>query len=155
MFKRICYVFCFLCLVSILAGGCAQEKAGTVPKDMEEIYNQFIEAFTTGTYEDLAPYLHFEIEEYREMTEEFYDNICNPRLISWEKIQDDLWVANTYVEQRNIPEGEIANYFVGRIDGELKVMIGVFQVPKDLAGDADLSRFIAPDELIPGEFIPT
>lgn len=82
MFKRICYVFCFLFLVLVLTGGCAQEKTETVPKDMEEIYNQFIEVFTTGTYEDLAPYLHFEIEEYREMTEEFYDNIFNPRLIS-------------------------------------------------------------------------
>lgn len=153
MFKRMCCVLSLLFLVSILTGGCASEKAESVPVDMEEYYNQFIETFTTGTYEDLAPFLHFEIAEYQEMTEKFYCNISNAHVENWEKIQDNLWVANTHVESAEEPEGLIAHYFVGRIDGELRVMIGVFQVPEDLAGDADLSRFIAPDTLIPGQFV--
>lgn len=139
-------------LVLLLTCGCTEKEGNRAPEEMEEFYNQFIEAFSEGDFEDVEPFLHFEIEEYRKLSEEFFVNIQNPRNEGWEKIQDDLWVAHTYVESKIEPEGRVAQYFVGYIDGELRIMTGPFQVPEELAKDADLSRFISPDVLIPEEF---
>ena len=51
------------------------------------------------------------------------------------------------------PEGNLTHYFVGKVDGEMRIMIGVFQVPDELVDGEDLSRFISPDTLIPGQFV--
>ena len=153
MINRKFTVCIFMLLIIWLACGCTENEVSHVPKEMEVFYNQFIEAFSEGDFEDVDPFLHFEIEEYRKLSEQFFVNIQNPRNEGWEKIQDDLWVAHTYVESEIEPEGGVAQYFVGNIDGELRIMIGPFQVPKELAKDADLSRFISPDALIPEEFV--
>ena len=153
MFKRLLYASCILLLVTALVVGYAGREANRVPKEMETYYNQFIEAFSEGTFDDIKPFLHFEIEEYQQLMEHYFSNIRNVQLESWERINDDLWVANTYVETDTEPEGNLTHYFVGKVDGEMRIMIGVFQVPDELADGEDLSRFISPDMLIPGQFV--
>lgn len=147
--RQLCAHLLLLPLLLLICG-CSKEER--VPEEMEAYYNQFIAAFSEGDFEDVDPFLHFEIADYREMTKEFFCNVENPRTECWEKIQDDLWVAHTYVESAVDSEGRVVYHFVGRVDGELKVMIGPFQVPKELYQDADLTKYIPPDALIPNEF---
>ena len=153
MFKRLLYASCILLLVTALVVGYAGREANRLPKEMATYYNQFIEAFSEGTFDDIKPFLHFEIEEYQQLMEHYFSNIRNVQLESWERINDDLWVANTYVETDTEPEGNLPPYFVGHVDGEMRLMIGVFQVPDELVDGEDLSRFISPDTLIPGQFV--
>ena len=128
-----------------------------LPQEVEDLYNRFIEAFSEGTFEDVDALTHFEIPLYREMTELAFDNLPNPRLESWEKLNDQLWVAYTSYDEDDemvaVDGRAVADYFVGEVDGQLRVMIGIFQVPEELLDGVDTSRFIGENTLIPGQFI--
>ena len=154
MFKRLLYASCILLLVTALVVGYAGREANRVPKEMETYYNQFIEAFSEGTFDDIKPFLHFEIEEYQQLMEHYFSNIRNVQLESWERINDDLWVANTYVETDN-RAGRQPDTLLSwvRLDGEMRIYDRCISGSDEWLTEKTSVRFISPDTLIPGQFV--
>ena len=129
-------------LFTILLCACTSKLENPEPDNhIVEFYTDFLHAFETGSYSDIAPFTHFEIPEYQQMVQENFVNIRNYKIDHWDKISDELWVATTYVETAYEPNGIICYHFVGSIENQLYVMIGYRQVPEILSGEKDLSEF--------------
>ena len=125
----------------------------TVPRNISLFYNDFLEAFSKGTFDDIDPYLHFEVSLDHEMTEANFTNLLKYEILSWEKLSDNLWLATTYAETDQVPSGFNCNHFVGYIEKQLYVMIGAYQVPEALLDYETRRRFISDKDITADEII--
>lgn len=60
----------------------------SVPTEIADTYDDFLEAFSSGDYEDIAPYLHYENPEYRQMNLENFHNLQAYQIRSFKKLND-------------------------------------------------------------------
>ena len=112
----------------------------TVPADIASFYEQYLYLYKTGTYADIDPFLHFELPESRELNEEYFKNIQDFQIRKWEKLNTNLWMVSTYVEIDDALGPRMGYHFIGKVDGNLKVMLGKDNVPAVLSGNEDLSK---------------
>lgn len=131
-------------LLSILL---LRPHAPTVPSRISNFYTSFLAAFSTGTYSDIDPYLHYEYPIYRELNESNFHNITSCKIESWSKLSDQLWEVTTLIQLEGETEWRECYHFLGEVGGEMKVMISPDNVPNDLAEELDLSRFVSEDTL--------
>ena len=122
------------------------------PEEITAYFNEFLYAYTTSSFEEFDSYLHYEYPQYRILMEEIYANLHSHRIEKWEKINDKLWLAHAYIANSNEPDGSVNQYFIGEVDGSLRVMIGVYQVPEELASQERLSRYL-PEGVLPADVI--
>ena len=126
-----------------------------VPAEIADTYGGFLEAFSSGEYEDIDPYLHYENPEYRQMNLENFHNIQSYQIQSWKKLNDQLWVAKASVQLVGDTDWTQCYHFVGWLDGRIQIMLGPQNVPSELADGLDLSGFVPPNALPPDtEIIP-
>ena len=59
-----------------------------VPAEIADTYDDFLKAFSSGDYEDIAPYLHYENPEYRQMNLENFHNLQAYQIRSFKKLND-------------------------------------------------------------------
>lgn len=118
-----------------------------VPADVTEVYNDFLKAFSTGTYDDIDPYLHYEIPEHRILNGKYFSNIANYNIQTWKRLSSNLWLAVTYVQLTNEETGNTCYHFVGMIDGKWRIMLGAHHVPQGLSSGIDLSSYVPENEL--------
>ena len=121
----------------------------SVPSNITEFYQDFLTAFSTGTYADIDPYIHYEVPEHKSLNESYFLNIENYKIQSWSKINDKLWEVTTFVQLTGDSVGEECYHFIGNFDGTLKVMIGPYNIPEELSQGGDLSIYIPSDALPP------
>ena len=126
-----------------------------VPAEIADTYGDFLKAFSSGEYEDIDPYLHYENPEYRQMNLENFHNIQAHQIHSWKKLNDKLWVAKTSIQFVGDTDWSLCYHFVGWLDGRIQIMLGPHNVPPELADGLDLSGFVPPNALPPDtEIIP-
>ena len=91
-------------------------------------------------------YAHFETESFknRDLTDA---RILSYETLGWERVTDKLWAIHMTICTNNTPNGMDAYFFIGKIDGEYKIMERWDQVPQELSGDLDMNQFI-PDSVV-------
>lgn len=122
------------------------------PEQIAEFFDEFLTTYSTSSFEELNNYLYFEYPAYETLLEGVYANPYTIKIKKWEQINDRLWLANTYIENSYEPDGSINQYFIGEVNGHLRVMIGVYQVPEELASQESLSQYI-PEGVLPADVI--
>lgn len=120
-----------------------------IPIEVSSYYEEFLNAYRYGTYDEVDSYLHYEVPEYWQLTEEDFSNIESYEIISWEQLADDLWVVTLNATTSADPEVARWNHFIGYIDAELYVMIGAFQVPDYLSEGTNIAAYIPEGVLSP------
>lgn len=86
-------------------------------------------------------YVHFEDEQYRAMAYEDMNLVTDYEIYEWIQLSETLWVVDVKICSQLLPEGVRVFNFVGHIDGELRVMQNVAQIPVGLKGDLDLTAY--------------
>lgn len=75
------------------------------------------------------------------MTKQSFVNIQSYKIEKWEKINDDLWLAETTCQEDGDRVGQLCCHFIGFLDGKPYVMIGPQNVPEELSKGRDLSVY--------------
>ena len=127
-----------MCILSYVNTNIVREN---VPTDIVTFYEQYLHLYTVGTYAEIDPYIHYETQEYRDLNREFFKNILYYEIRKWEKINDNLWVATTYVEIDDALGPRMGFHFIGRVDGELKVMPGINNIPEELRDNINGNKY--------------
>lgn len=118
------------------------------PDIVIETYDNFSEAFSSGTFNDIDPYIHTESDVSRAITKDAFVNVHN-EVLKWERIHSKLWVATVFGTSELYPNGEIIYHFVGMINNQWYVMLNVWQIPPSLQDNTDLSKYIRDNDLPP------
>jgi len=140
-------VLAVLCLGLVVALLLLFFSRNRVPTEIADTYNDFLEVFSSGTCEDTDLYLHYENPEYRQMNLENFHNLQAYQIRSFQKLNDQLWVAKTSVQFVGDPDWSLCYHFVGWLDGRIQIMLGPHNVPPELADGLDLSGFVPPNAL--------
>lgn len=120
------------------------------PTEITIMYNEFLSFFSEGTYNDIDPYLHYEIQEHKALNEQYFTNISKHDIRSWKKLNSNLWVVKTYIQLDYEENGNNCYHFIEMIDGQWKIMLGQHHVPPELSGRIDLTKYI-PEKALPIE----
>ena len=134
---------------------CACTPAPSPEEEIRAFYTEYVEAVKKDRVSAATDYVHFEDLYWLEMEALVADNtLYLTDILSMEKLNDDLWVLQIYYESLYVPEGEVIYHFVGKIDGEYKVMRNWLNVPAELVQNIDLEQYmptgeiVSPDEII-------
>ena len=144
--------------------GCATEPAETtIPTQLQEeqiraFYEEFIEVDLSDPVRAIEEYVHYNDETIKAVA---IDSVkgnytTHYEILGLEKITDQLWAIELYIETSMDPQGFNAYNFVGEIDGVHKVIRGVNQIPQSLIGELDLDAYLPtePAETIPETTVP-
>ena len=138
----------FVCLIGIYLFIESSYK-NNIPDDIKAFYLDFLDSYCNETFYEVDPYLHYEVPEYWKLTEDDFSNITSYQIVRWERLSSDLWVVTLDVTTTTEPEGCRWHHFVGYLNSDLYVMIGVYQIPDSLAKGLNLNRFIPKNTLSP------
>ncbi len=147
-FHRCSFLVVFLAFVSaFFLAGCFNNPTGEDILEeqgkIDAFYEDFLTAYAGTSYDDVAPYLHFEEDMFRkEMTENFMP-IFDCKIASRERLAENFWVFHVYITSVGSSYIDEAYHFIGEIDGQLRVMIGRYAVPASLRSKAktDILQF--------------
>lgn len=104
-------------------------------------YLKYIERSTFDSREAVRTYVHYEQDWLREMALEQDDPTTGCEFLEVKKLNDKLWVIKTFITSFYRPEGFICDNFVGVIDGQLYVMVNLYNIPPELKEGLDLSEY--------------
>lgn len=138
-------------IMLIIFAGCAHE----IPqkKQIKSFYEEFIEVDLLDPVRAIEEYEHYNDETLKAVA---IDSVkgnytTHNEILSLEKITDQLWVIELYIETRMNPEGFNVYHFVGEINGTYKVMRSVRSIPQVLIGDLNLDAYLPTGDFIDPE----
>ncbi len=120
-------------------------------------YLEYLEASKISAVDAILKYLYFENEEYRllSLSSAEHDNFLSYQMIRLEKLSDDLWLIESFIQSEKIPGGIYGLNFVGRIDGKLYVMSNKREIPEYLKNGLEIEDYephgpggVAPDDVL-------
>lgn len=126
----------------------SESKSPVGPK---ELYEQYLELSLEDVKKAQDTYVYFNNERLQARAQESEWTLQSYEINQWEQLNEDLYVAITTVQNNSHPEPyQIAN-FVGKIDGEFRVILGILNLPESLKADLDYSKYLEMDEDYLGE----
>ena len=114
-----------------------------VEQQVREFYTEFIEVDLSDPVRAIEEYEYYKDESLKAIAIESVKGnyTTDYEILSVEKITDQLWAIELYIETSMRPEGFTAYNFVGKINGEYKVIRGVGSIPDELIGDLNLDAY--------------
>lgn len=116
--------------------GCSNEPSDEdIRAEQEKIdafYEEFLTAFSGTSFDDVAPYLHFEEDMIRQELTENFQPIFDCKIASRERLAKNFWVYHVYFTNAGYSYINESYHFIGEIDGQLQVMMGRYAVPASL-----------------------
>lgn len=140
-----------LCIVLFALTGCVQENQQEV--QIRTFYEEFIEVDLTDPVRAIEEYVHYNDETLKAVAIDSVKGNYTTyyEILSLEKISDQLWAVELYIETSMDPQGFTAYNFVGEIDGEYKVIRGVNQIPETLTQNHNLDAYLPTGDFIDPE----
>ena len=141
-----------LLLITMAALFCSCKK---VPEQKvigpKELYEQYLTLALEDMQKAQDTYVYFINDRLQARAKEAEWTLQSYEIEKWEQVSENLYAAITTVETNSHPEPyQIAN-FVGRIDGEYRVILGILNLPEDLKSSFDYTKYMEMDEDYPGE----
>ena len=122
---------------------CACSPAPTPEDEIRTFYTEYVEAVKKDRVSATIQYVHFEDKRMEAaFTQSSNNTLYLTDILSMEQLSDNLWVLEIYYESVAVPSGNTAYHFVGKIDGERKVMRNWENVPAELAQDIDFTKYM-------------
>lgn len=104
-------------------------------------YLNYIECSTLDSQAAVRTYIHYEQEWLKEIALEQNDPTTGCDFLEVKKLNDKLWLIKTFITSSYRPEGFICDNFVGIVDGQLYVMVNLYNIPPELKEGLDLSEY--------------
>ncbi len=121
------------------------------PADPKTLYEQYLELALEDIKKAQDKYVYFNSERLQSRAQESEWVLESYEINQWKQLNEDLYVAITTVQNNSHPDSyQIAN-FVGRIDGEFRVILGILNLPESLKTGLDYSEYLEMDEDYLGE----
>ena len=120
---------------------------------IRDFYEEFIQLDLTDPARAIEEYVYYNDEAIKSIAIDSVEGnyTTHYEILGLEKITDQLWAIELYIETSMDPEGFTAYNFVGEIDGAYKIMRSVNQIPQPLIGDLNLDAYLPTGEYIDPE----
>ena len=131
-----------VCLLGAYSASLSKEMAQTIsfiPSDVTDFFYSFLETLQDHP-EDAVTYCHFETDGEKDDYSHSNVHVLSYELLGVEKINDDLYAFTIHLEKEfdTYPK---RYYFIGKIDGNLRLMVNAGNIPEELKGGFDEKRF--------------
>ena len=132
-------IACSLGIYSISLSGEVSRTIAFIPSDVTGYFYSFLDVLQDHP-KDAAEYCHFETEHEEEAYRRSNVHVLSYELLGAQKINDDLYAFTIHLEKEfdTYPK---RYYFVGRIDGKLRMMVNAGNIPETLKDNFDAEAF--------------
>ena len=129
-----------LLLTFFVFGMAACNETAQLPPE-QQFYVDYLNYAMKNQADANKVYAHFEDEIYQEMAYADTNLVTGYEIYEWIQPSETLWIVDVKICSQLLPEGVRVYNFVGYIDGELRVMQNVTQIPDELKGNLDLEAY--------------
>lgn len=134
-----CILLCSFLFLTF--AGCGQNQPEA---EIRAFYEEFIQVDLADPLRAIEEYVYYNDEVTKAVA---IDSIkgnytTHYDILSLEKITDQLWAIELYIETSMDPEGFTAYNFVGKIDGAYKIIRGIDQIPKSLSQNLNFDAYL-------------
>ena len=129
----------FLLLMVFLSGCMTKDTSNTVSQDdVIAFYDDFMDLAKDGWSIAVQLYAHYENEVYLESAVNSDVRVLEYEVISTKQLSGKLWEIEVYTESTEIPLGMYCAHYVGIVDGKMRVMISIKNIPEELKEGVEL-----------------
>lgn len=149
MKKRLIAAALLLLVVFTIFTACAK-KGSEIPEEVLDFYTMVLDKGKLGS-EEVIPYFHYEYPEEVELALSSGVLIEKYEIVSVSQVNSELYAFETRIwESRPAETMVTAHHFVGKIDGEYRLMVAYWHVPDELSENLDPKNYPqSPDAMIP------
>lgn len=135
-------VFFVVCLLGAYSASLSKKASQTIsfiPSDVTDYFYSFLNTLQDHP-EDAVTYCHFETDGEKVAYSLSNVHVLSYELLGVEKINDDLYAFTIHLE-KEFDTHPRRYYFVGKIDGNLRLMVNAGNIPEELKEGFDEKRF--------------
>lgn len=167
MKKKLCVLYICVLILALLLGACAWEPASESHVDpvADEVpvlnvinyYCEYIDDCKISWKQAVLNHVHYESEESRKLALELDDKVLNCQILRVEKLTDQLWEVERFMQTEIGKEGYYDVDYVGMIDGRWWIMLSPRQIPDTLKEGVEIEPYeaygpsiIPPEDIVGG-----
>lgn len=142
MHKKLHVTYICLLILALLLSACSQTPAtesDTDPVadeapivDVINFYLDYIDDCKVSWRQAVLNHVHYESEESRNLALELDDKVLNCQILRVEKLTDQLWEVERFMQTEIAKGGYCDVDYVGMINGQWWIMLSIKQIPAAL-----------------------
>ena len=134
--KRFTALICLGLFVCMMVCGCSSQLSKE-----QQYYVDYLEMAKEDQAGANIQYVHYEDDLYREMAAVDANLVTEYEIYEWLKASESLWIVDVKICSQLLPDGIRVYNFVGYIDGKLRVMQNIEQIPEYLKEGLNLDAY--------------